>query len=640
MCKKSLHIYTKMDYQLSPEQEYAFEKFKQGHNLFITGPGGTGKTKLIEYLVSYCSSIGRKYQVTAMTGCATSLLPASCHARTFNSYTGIRLARGEKQKIIESVLRKKANRQNYKKLKVLIVDEVSMMSKKVFELVNEIAKAARLSVAPFGGIQVIFTGDFLQLPPVPSEDEKDSAKFCFESPKWEEVFPYKNNIELRTMFRQKDPIYQSIMLQIRKGTISPENSAILQKYVDQVPDSNNTACISKLFPLKWKTDQYNANQYTLLNASEYVYPCFRKSNYMSYVENEKPISAEDIMKCDRLSVHEKQYELNSLVNTSNFTEELRLKKGCVVMCTSNLDLERGICNGSQGIIVGFTQEISPKPIVKFSNGLTRVMEPLFRQSEEYPCLAVGQIPLILAWAMTIHKIQGATLDAAEMDIGKSIFECGQTYVALSRIKSLDGLYLSSFQPENIKANGRALAFYKELGSIDYTEELAQIKAENNQLKDDVHVKTLSLEPTSLESVIQFPANDSTQSNDQSDNDLKPKKIRKRNEPVKKETTADKSMALYLEHHNLDKIAELRGLKRNTILEHIISKMPNEKIKPEELIDLSVYNEIKAIYDVLGNAPLNIIKEQLRWSISYNEIKVVKYSLFNDDDEKQIKQINI
>ena len=453
------------DFSLSIEQEYAFEKFTQGENLFITGPGGTGKTKLIEYLVSYCDKTGRRAQVCAMTGCATALLPPSCHARTFNSFTGIKLARGEMQKIVDMVLKKKMNRQTYRKLDVLIVDEVSMMSKKVFELVNNIAKTARLSHLPYGGLQVIFTGDFLQLPPVPSEDEKDSGKFCFESSLWETVFPFKNNIELRTMFRQKDPIYQSILLEIRKGTISHENKNIIQGYVKPAPKEEG-AFISKLYPLRYKADMLNAQQYSLLTGEEHEYVCVRQTKCQTNLESGKTLTVEQILKGDHLSQREKEFELNTLMNTSNFSEKLALKKGAVVMCTSNVELERGICNGSQGIVKGFTQEMSSVgkglPIVEFANGLVRVMELVFRQNEEYPTLAVGQIPLILAWGMTIHKIQGATLDHAEMDIGDSIFECGQTYVALSRIKSLDGLYLCGFQPQNIRANNRALSFYKEL----------------------------------------------------------------------------------------------------------------------------------------------------------------------------------
>ena len=136
------------------------------------------------------------------------------------------------------------------------------------------------------------------------------------------------------------------------------------------------------------------------------------------------------------------------------------------MCTVNIDMESGICNGSQGVVINMIE--NPKisgdftPVVKFSNGLIRTIQKHYWQSDEYPSIAVGQYPLILAWALTIHKIQGATMSMAEIDIGFSIFEYGQTYVALSRIQSLDGLYLSAFNPDRIRTNPKVIEFYKNI----------------------------------------------------------------------------------------------------------------------------------------------------------------------------------
>tara|TARA_B110000967_G_C18748312_1_gene491428 strand:- start:300 stop:848 length:549 start_codon:yes stop_codon:yes gene_type:complete len=147
-----------------------------------------------------------------------------------------------------------------------------------------------------------------------------------------------------------------------------------------------------------------------------------------------------------------------------------LKVGAVVMCTVNLDMENGICNGSQGVVSRFVKNDLGKyiPEVTFSNGITKIIEPYFKQSDEYPTVAVGQIPLCLAWALTIHKIQGATLTMADIDVGSQIFECGQTYVALSRVKSMDGLYLSAFSPDRIRANETVSEFYRSLPNIDMT----------------------------------------------------------------------------------------------------------------------------------------------------------------------------
>ena len=175
------------------------------------------------------------------------------------------------------------------------------------------------------------------------------------------------------------------------------------------------------------------------------------------------------------------------------------------MCTVNLDIESGICNGSIGIITNFHTSHSgtsdsniPLPEVLFSNGVRRIIGMKFWQSEEYPTLAIAQIPLRLAWAMTIHKIQGATLPMAEIDIGNSIFEYGQTYVALSRVQTLDGLYLSGFQPNKIKVHPKVRAFYASIPIIEYEEE--EIKNEEKEemiekdemVEEDTTTKTVYL----------------------------------------------------------------------------------------------------------------------------------------------------
>jgi ATP-dependent DNA helicase PIF1 len=135
-------------------------------------------------------------------------------------------------------------------------------------------------------------------------------------------------------------------------------------------------------------------------------------------------------------------------------------------------MDVGICNGAQGIIVDFingtTNPDEKTPVVKFVNGITRAIQLHYRQSDEYPVVAVGQIPLCLAWALTIHKIQGATLKMADIDVGSNVFEYGQTYVALSRVQSLDGLYLSAFQHQRIKANEKVIRFYSTIPEQDYT----------------------------------------------------------------------------------------------------------------------------------------------------------------------------
>ena len=159
-----------------------------------------------------------------------------------------------------------------------------------------------------------------------------------------------------------------------------------------------------------------------------------------------------------------EYERQYLENNINCPKEITLKIGAQVMCIVNLDMENKfnpICNGSQGIVIGF-DELSQYPIVRFNNNVTRLISPHSWSSESIPTIAIRQLPLILAWAVTIHKVQGATIDVAEVDIGSGIFEYGQSYVALSRVTSLDGLYIKSFDASKIKINKKVQTFYKNL----------------------------------------------------------------------------------------------------------------------------------------------------------------------------------
>jgi ATP-dependent DNA helicase PIF1 len=448
---------------LSPEQKIAYQKFVNGENLFITGPGGTGKTKLIQYLIQYSKSRNQNVSVCAMTGCAAILL--NCNARTLHSWSGIKLAKGDPNKIIASVLSNRNCIKAWKSTKVLIVDEVSMLSKKIFEIIEEIGRAARLSSLPFGGIQVIFTGDFFQLPPVGSDGEIDTEKFCFESSKWAYVFKKENHIELKTIFRQNDPTYVDILSQIRSGELSEENIKLLQTYTKREydPALHNGCVPTKIFPIRSKVDYVNNMMFTQLKEKEHVFEFISKIDCLTYIDSTKAIPSQILQKCKELSSKFIEYEVDNLINSIPSPKILRLKTGVAVMCTINLDMDNGICNGSQGVVINIIEKDKViMPVVKFSNGVIKTISPHYWQSEEFPTIAVSQYPLMLAWAITIHKIQGATLDMAEIDIGQSIFEYGQTYVALSRIKSLEGLYLSEFQPNRIRTNPKVIEFYNSI----------------------------------------------------------------------------------------------------------------------------------------------------------------------------------
>ena len=436
----------------SKSQQEAFNKYKEGRNIFITGPGGSGKSKLIKDIQQDARSRNKEVQVCALTGCAAVLL--ECKAKTIHSWAGIGIATGTIQNIVFKIINSDFKRRNWKQIDILIIDEVSMMSLKIFELLDTIGKKVRNNNKPFGGIQIIFSGDFYQLPPVGNKDEIDTTRFCFESSLWNETFSLENHIQLIEIFRQKDPAYAKILNEIREGKLHKSSCKILEKYVQREKTQDILISPTKLFPTRNKTDIINQSEMTDLITDEVEYK-FKYIYDLPMSEKEKRVRLQHSP--DRISV-----ELDYIKGNLLCEEIIKLKIGCQVMCTVNIELPNGnmICNGSQGIIIKMTP--NNLPVVKFNNGTEMTMGYHTWPSENIPGIGVSQIPLILAWALTIHKSQGATMDCAEIDVGNSIFECGQTYVALSRIKSLEGLFLTSFEPTKIRINKKVRDFYTEI----------------------------------------------------------------------------------------------------------------------------------------------------------------------------------
>jgi ATP-dependent DNA helicase PIF1 len=244
-------------------------------------------------------------------------------------------------------------------------------------------------------------------------------------------------------------------MQVRKGTLDQKSIEVLEKYVSR----EMTQPTTKVVPLRKQADFINQTMFDKLTTSMQVFDAVIRTDMTNYVVDGTKIEPRVLNACASLSGQDVGQEIEKLVKHHNLCKALQLKKGAQVMCVRNIDLEHQICNGSQGIIVDI---VNDRPVVQFSNGHTMMMEHCYFQSETYPTVAIGQYPLTLAWAVTIHKIQGCTLTHAQIDIGTAIFEFGQTYVALSRVKTIDGLYLLNFQPNRIKSNPKVIEFYDSL----------------------------------------------------------------------------------------------------------------------------------------------------------------------------------
>lgn len=447
--------------ELSEEQQIAYQKYIEGKNLFITGPGGTGKSVLVKTIYDHAKLNNKRIQVTALTGCASILL--NCKAKTLHSWAGIGLGNGNPLELIEKIKNSYFRSKRWFNTDILIVDEVSMLSLKLFNLLNELGKQVRNMNRAFGGLQVIFCGDFYQLPPIETVDDPDTSRFCFESDDWYQVFPIENHIQLKKIFRQRDIRYAKILNQIREGRISRKSIDILEQYV--MREKNIEIRPTQMLPTRAKVDLINRSEMASLTDEEHVY---ESKNIFNIVQTQNKQKEVDYTKNRiRRTQEELDNELRYIQSGLICDKRIVLKIGAQVMCVVNMNNdvdELVLCNGSQGIVTSFCP--AGFPIVKFTNGYETKIVPHTWVSESIPTIGISQIPLILAWAITIHKAQGTTMDHAEIDIGSGIFECGQTYVALSRVKSLDGLYLTSFDVNKIKVNRKVKDFYKKLNDYE------------------------------------------------------------------------------------------------------------------------------------------------------------------------------
>jgi ATP-dependent DNA helicase PIF1 len=454
--------------ELSFEQQNAFNKYIKGENVFITGPGGTGKSELIRKIYAHALNAGKKISVCALTGCAAVLL--QCKAKTIHSWAGIGLGAGSLEANVKKVQDKDFRRRNWRETDILIIDEVSMLSLKLFDMLDMIGRRVRKSLGKgFGGLQVIFSGDFYQLPPVGNREEPETMQFCFESLNWDSVFPKENQIKLVTIFRQKDPLYAGILNQIREGRLKRSSHDKLMEHVGKRLEEDSCVRPTKLFPTRNKVESVNSREMSGLDGDEKVFNV--------KLVTDLPMTRSERERRSGYSDKEVAAELDYLKNNLLCDSSVRLKIGAQVMCVVNIEMSdcssgsgcgsgggggsgEMLCNGSQGIVVGFSA--TENPIVKFRCGVQREMVRHVWISETIPGVGVSQVPLILAWALTIHKAQGATLDIAEIDVGSGVFECGQTYVALSRIKNLEGLYLTSFDSSKIRIHKKVKEYYNQV----------------------------------------------------------------------------------------------------------------------------------------------------------------------------------
>ncbi|XP_061695214.1 ATP-dependent DNA helicase PIF1 [Syngnathoides biaculeatus] len=394
-----------------------------GKNVFFTGSAGTGKSFLLKRILG--SLPPKSTFATASTGVA------ACHigGTTLHNFAGIGSGSAPLEQCIE-LAQRPGVRQHWTSCRHLVIDEISMVDAAFFDKLESVARSVRRSTEPFGGIQLIICGDFLQLPPVSKGKEK--AKFCFQARCWRKVIQV--NLELTEVRRQTDQTFIALLQAVRVGRATEEVTNKLIASVYRQIDRDGIVA-TRLCTHKDDVELTNDNKLQQLPGSTRVFEALDSDPALvRIIDAHSPVS--------RL---------------------LHLKVGAQVMLTKNLDVTRGLVNGARGVVVAFEPGKHGLPRVRFLCGVTEVLklERWVFKSGGGAHLSRQQLPLKLAWAISIHKSQGMTLDCVEISLAR-VFESGQAYVALSRARSLESLRVMDFDPRVVRADPDALVFYKNL----------------------------------------------------------------------------------------------------------------------------------------------------------------------------------
>ncbi len=409
------------------KQDTALNVLKSGVNIFLTGSPGSGKTFVLNEYIDYLKKYKINLSITASTGIAASHI----NGITLHSFVGLGLDIEVTDKFIKKLLSKYYIASRLKKVRVLIVDEVSMINPNVFCAVDKILKIVKESSCAFGGVQVVLSGDFFQLPPVRKVgDLNNDKKYIWQTKVWQDL---KLSVcYLHEKFRHKDEDFINLLGEIRRGKISQKYLKLLENSTQR--KQNNTKKITKLYTHNMDIDRINDLELAKLKNDGKIFQAGTRG--------------------DKLLV-------KGIFSSTLVRLLLKIKIGSHVIFIRN-DEEAGYINGTIGEVVGFDE--SGYPIVKTLDENIIVAEPKewLRENESGEFLAgVRQIPLKLAWALTIHKSQGMTLDEAVIDLSYA-FEVGQGYVALSRLRTLSGLFLEGINNKAFEVDESVKVFDKIL----------------------------------------------------------------------------------------------------------------------------------------------------------------------------------
>ena len=414
-CKTSTTMNTK--------QREAFDAFFRGENLFMTGSAGTGKSFTLGEIQKAAVRAGLKLGLTGTTGSASHLIKG----RTIHSFLGIGLARATAQQLASNTMAK--NKATVKKLcglDVLVIEEVSMVDYEFFEKISEYLSIIRKDKRPFGGLQVVLLGDFCQLPPV----NRGSISFCFKSPVWKSLNLIV--IKLTELVRQHDDLeFQKVLENVRWGRCNEETLKLLKSWIRRPVITDGAIRPTRLYPTNVDVDTINNNEYERLVDNDEVARQSYETVYGSVASR-------------------------SWASSCKVPEFVRLCVGAQVVVTWNVNQAAGIVNGTRGVVVGLTAK---NVMIKDVNGRIVTIDMITMLDGN---MSVTYMPLRLAYALTIHRCQGMTLDSVVIDLGPSIFEYGQAYTALSRVRNSNSICLVAVEASSFRCHPDVIEYYESV----------------------------------------------------------------------------------------------------------------------------------------------------------------------------------
>lgn len=546
-------------------QQEALNILKTGVNVFLTGEPGSGKTHTINQYVAWLKEHDIEPAITASTGIAATHI----HGLTVHSWSGI----GVKETLSEAELDQIASKEHVArrilKTNILIIDEISMLSAHVLSMVDRVCKEVKRRPEPFGGMQVVLVGDFFQLPPI---SRGGSAPFAFESPVWKDLNPVV--CYLTEQYRQEDSAFLAMLGSIRTQEADHTTASFILARETETSEEHDD--IPRLFTHNVDVDRLNAERLAKLEG---------RAVSFGMQGTGAPVLVE-ALKRGCLS-----------------PESLTLKEGAVVMGTKNLP-QLGLWNGTLGVVTGFERGTN-YPKIETRDGKELVVAPADWAVEEGGKVRakITQIPLRLAWAITVHKSQGMSLDAAVVDLSRA-FEYGQGYVALSRVRTLEGLFVLGWS-EN------ALLVHPEVARRD---------AEFRELSAEAAIGFSELEESGERAELE---KNFIRASGGSFDAVPEGKKRPR------ASTYDKTFDLLQDGMSLREVALERGLTYGTICDHVEKLVHAGKLDPttiNESVPPELKKELAVIFNAFkkkGTEKLGPVHEYLKGAYSYDDLRVAR-----------------